>query len=97
MDHRKAPLTHGQAGPADPTPRGDPREVGELLATWVGVKLDEIDDLTDEAHRKVAALPEQRVLWELVGELVIELRMLDHQVTALKQQVAALQKAVRRE
>ncbi len=55
---------------------GDPRPVGELLAAWVGAKLDEVDGLVDEARSRVDALPDQRVMWSLVGEIVVLLRAL---------------------
>lgn len=62
-----------------PTP-----EVGELLQAWVGIRLDEVDDLVDEARSKVAALPDQRALWSLFGELLLEVRGLAHEVAELK-------------
>jgi hypothetical protein len=68
---------------ADPTP------VGELLTAWVGAKLAEVDDLVDEARSRVDAIPNQRVLWSLVGEVIVLLR-------ALELEVAELRKAVRR-
>jgi hypothetical protein len=67
----------------------DPTAVGELVAAWVGTKLAEVDDLVDEARSRVDALPEQRVMWSLVGEIVVLLR-------ALELEVAELRKAVRR-
>jgi hypothetical protein len=67
--------------------RGDPREVGDLLATWVGVKLEEVDALTEEARAKAAAIPDQRVLWSLYGELLLQLRSLELQVAELRKEV----------
>jgi hypothetical protein len=75
--------------PGTAEPRGNPREVGDLLATWVGVKLDEIDDLTEEARRKVAEIPEWHPLIMIVGELLVRL-------SALELEVAELRKARRR-
>jgi hypothetical protein len=69
--------------------QGDPRRVGELLAAWVGAKLAEVDDLVDEARSRVDAIPDQRVLWSLVGEVIVLLR-------ALELEVAELRKVARR-
>jgi len=68
---------------------GDPRRVGELLGDWLAIRMDEVDDLVDEARSRVDALPDQRVLFSLVGEVVVLLR-------ALELEVAELRKAVRR-
>jgi hypothetical protein len=67
----------------------DPTPVGELVAAWVGAKLTEVDDLVAEAHSRVEAIPDQRVMWSLVGEVIILLR-------SLELEVAELRKAVRR-
>ena len=67
----------------------DPAPVGELLACWVGAKLAEVDDLVDEARSRVDAIPDQRVMWSLVGEVIVLLR-------ALEVEVAELREAVRR-
>ena len=67
----------------------DPAPVGELLACWVGAKLAEVDDLVDEARSRVDAIPDQRVMWSLVGEVIVLLR-------ALEVEVAELRKAARR-
>jgi hypothetical protein len=64
-------------------------DVGGLLQTWIGIHLDTIDSLMAEAHEKVEALPDMRVLWSLYGELLLGLR-------ALEAEVAELRKAVRR-
>jgi hypothetical protein len=69
--------------------RRDPTSVGELVAAWVGVKLAEVDDLVAEARSRVEAIPDQRVLWSLVGEVIVLLR-------TLELEVADLQKAARR-
>ena len=69
--------------------RSDPIPVGELVAAWVGAKLDEVDDLVAEARTRVEAIPDQRVLWSLVGEVIVLLR-------GLELEVAELQKAARR-
>jgi hypothetical protein len=63
------------------------------LASWSppgsAPKLAEVDDLVDEARSRVDAIPNQRVLWSLVGEVIVLLR-------ALELEVAELRKAVRR-
>jgi hypothetical protein len=67
----------------------DRRAVGELLSTWLGIRMDEIDDLVAEARSRVEAIPDQRVLWSLVGEVIVLLR-------CLELEVAKLQKAAKR-
>ena len=62
----------------------DPTPVGELLAAWVGAKLAEVDDLVDEARSRVEAIPDQRVLWSLVGEVIVLLRALELEVAELR-------------
>jgi hypothetical protein len=62
----------------------DPTLVGELVAAWVGAKLEEVDDLVDEARSRVDAIPDQRVLWSLVGEVIVLLRCLELEVADLK-------------
>jgi hypothetical protein len=62
----------------------DPAPVGELVAAWVGAKLAEVDHLVDEARSRVDALPNQRVLWSLVGEVIVLLRALELEVAELK-------------
>jgi hypothetical protein len=66
--------------------RGDPREVGELLATWVGVKLEEVDALVEQARDKVTGIPDQRVMWEMFGELLLRVYTLEHQVAELRRE-----------
>ena len=61
----------------------DPAPVGELVAAWVGAKLAEVDDLVDEARSRVA-IPNQRVMWSLVGEIIVLLRALELEVADLK-------------
>ena len=62
----------------------DPAPVGELVAAWVGAKLAEVDDLVDEARSRVEAIPNQRVMWSLVGEVIVLLRALELEVAELK-------------
>jgi hypothetical protein len=68
---------------------GDPRRIGELLGDWLSIRMAEVDDLVVEARNRVDALPDQRVLFSLVGEVIVLLR-------ALELDVAELRKAVRR-
>jgi hypothetical protein len=84
-----APTTTATNGPAIVPEQGDPRPVGELLAAWVGTKLGEVDDLVAEARSRVEAIPDQRVMWSLVGETIVLLR-------SLELEVAELRKAARR-
>jgi hypothetical protein len=74
--------TPAHAGNGDA--RGDPREVGELLATWVGAKLEEVDALAEQARAKVAAIPDRQVLAQVVGELILRVYMLEHDVAELR-------------
>jgi hypothetical protein len=83
----KAPLDPTAATTSD-TPiiagRGDPRQVGELLAEWVGVRMGEVDALVAEVRAKADSIPDQRVLWGLFGELLLTVRALEHEVAELK-------------
>jgi hypothetical protein len=62
----------------------DPAPVGDLVAAWVGAKLDEIDALVDEAESKVAAIPDQRHLWLLLGETLVRLHCVELEVAELR-------------
>ena len=62
----------------------DPRDVGELLQVWLNIQMDEVDDLVAEARHKTANIPEWRVMVDLVGELVIRVHALEHEVRELK-------------
>ena len=64
--------------------QGDPRRIGELLGDWLAIRMDEVDDLVDEARSRVEAIPNQRVLWSLVGETLVLLRALELEVADLK-------------
>jgi hypothetical protein len=66
-------------------PQGeDPRRIGELLGDWLAIRMDEVDDLVDEARARVDAIPNQRVMWSLVGEVIVLLRALELEVADLK-------------
>jgi len=68
---------------------GDPRRVGELLGDWVAIRMEEVDALVDEGESKVAAIPDQRHLWLLLGETLVRLH-------AVELEVAELRKGARR-
>jgi hypothetical protein len=52
--------------------QGDPRRIGEPLGDWLAIRMDEVDALVDEARSRVEAIPDQRVLWSLVGEIIVQ-------------------------
>ena len=64
--------------------RGDPRRVGELLATWLSIRMAEVDALVEEGESKVAAIPDQRHLWLLLGETLVRLHCLELEVAQLR-------------
>jgi hypothetical protein len=76
-------------GPTIIADQGDPRRIGELLADWVGIRMAEVDTLVGEARAKAAAIPDQRHLWLICGEVLVRL-------AALELEVAELRKAARR-
>jgi len=59
-------------------------DVGDLLVTWVGIQMDTVDALVADGTAKVAAIPDLRVLWELFGELLIRITVLEREIAALK-------------
>jgi hypothetical protein len=65
--------------PAIPNDGGDcgPEAVGDLLATWLSIQMDSVDDLVDEARHKVASIPSWKNVVELVGELVVRVHCLE--------------------
>jgi hypothetical protein len=70
-------------------------DVGELLRLWAGVKLDQVDDLVAEAEQKVAAIPDIRLLRQLVGELVVTQHWQQAEIADLKAEVARLRLRLR--
>jgi hypothetical protein len=70
------------------TPAADPREIGELLGTYLGIKLDQVDDLVNEARDRADAIPSWRTMAEITGELVIRLTALEREVGDLKREAA---------
>jgi hypothetical protein len=63
---------------------GDPRAIGELLACWIGCKVEEVDSLVEQARAKAAAIPDRRVLQSVLGELIVRVRALELDVAELK-------------
>jgi len=70
----------------------DPHAVGELLNTWIGLKMDEVDELVAEAKVKLSTLPSQQVLWECFGEWLLRLVALEREVADLRAEVGRLHK-----
>ena len=64
--------------------RDDPRRVGELLATWLSIRMAEVDALVEEGESKVAAIPDQRRLWLLLGETLVRLHCVELELAELK-------------
>jgi hypothetical protein len=64
--------------------RCDPRRIGELLGDWLAIRMDEVDALVDEGESKVAAIPDQRHLWLLLGETLVRLHCLELEVAELR-------------
>ena len=64
--------------------QGDPRRIGELLSDWLAIRMDEVDALVDEGESKVAAIPDQRHLWLLLGETLVRLHCLELEVAELR-------------
>jgi hypothetical protein len=54
------------------------------MGDWLAIRMAEIDALVVEARERVEALPDQRVLWSLFGELLLQVRCLEHEVAELK-------------
>ena len=62
----------------------DPRRVGELLSDWLAIRMAEVDALVDEGEAKVAAIPDQRHLWLLLGETLVRLHCVELELAELK-------------
>jgi hypothetical protein len=54
------------------------------MGDWLAIRMGEVDALVAEARERVEALPDQRVLWSLFGELLLEVRGLAHEVAELR-------------
>jgi hypothetical protein len=63
---------------------GDPRRIGELLSDWLAIRMAEVDALVQEGESKVAAIPDQRHLWLLLGETLVRLHCLELEVAELR-------------
>jgi hypothetical protein len=83
------PTATATNGPVIVPDAGDPRRVGELLGDWLAIRMAEVDALVEEGKSKVAAIPDQRRLWLLLGEALVRLH-------CLELEVAELQKGARR-
>jgi hypothetical protein len=62
----------------------DPRRIGELLGDWLAIQMDRVDALVEEGESKVAAIPDQRHLWLLMGETLVRLHCLELEVAQLR-------------
>jgi hypothetical protein len=78
------PTATATNGPPSIPDHGDPRAIGELVAAWLDVRMGEIDDLVAEARSRVEAIPDQRAVWLLVGELVMRLHVVEQEVAELR-------------
>ena len=79
-----APTTTATNGPPILPDRGDPQRIGELLGDWLAIRMVEVDALVDEGESKVAAIPDQRHLWLLLGETLVRLHCLELEVAELR-------------
>jgi hypothetical protein len=70
--------------------RADPFEVGEVLRLWVGIQMDCVDALIDEAESKVTAIPDLRTLRAMMGEWVVLTYSLQAEVTDLRGDIHSL-------
>jgi hypothetical protein len=64
--------------------QGDPRRIGELLSDWLAIRMTEVDALVEEGEAKVAAIPDQRHVWLLLGETLVRLHCLELEVAELR-------------
>jgi hypothetical protein len=64
--------------------QGDPGRIGELLGDWLSIRMAEVDALVEEGESKVAAIPDQRHLWLLLGETLVRLHCLELEVAELR-------------
>jgi hypothetical protein len=62
----------------------DPRRIGELLGDWLAIQMDRVDALVEEGESKVAAIPDQRRLWLLLGETLVRLHCVELEVAELR-------------
>ena len=71
-------------GPAMLPDADDPRRIGELLSDWLAIRMAEVDALVDEGESRVAAIPDQRHLWLLLGETLVRLHCVELELAELK-------------
>jgi hypothetical protein len=64
--------------------QADPRRIGELLSDWLAIRMTEVDALVEEGEAKVAAIPDQRHLWLLLGETLVRLHCLELELAELR-------------
>ena len=94
-DHKLSgpPVTTGEPPQEVPPPSSttgivphgdDPRRVGELLNDWLAIQMDRVDALVDEGESRVAAIPDQRHLWLLLGETLVRLHCLELEIAELR-------------
>jgi hypothetical protein len=82
------PARSGTATSTTSLPHGDdPRRIGELLGDWLAIRMAEVDDLVEEGESKVAAIPDQRRLWLLLGETLVRVHCLELEVAELRKAV----------
>jgi hypothetical protein len=79
-----ATTTTATNGPMIIADQGDPRRIGELLSDWLTIRMTEVDALADEGESKVAAIPDQRHLWLLLGETLVRLHCLELEVAEFR-------------
>lgn len=84
LDTRMTPPPSRTTGAVIVPDAGDPRRIGELLADWLGIQIDTVDSLTAEAAAKVATIPDRHTLLVLLGEIIVRLGALEHDVADLK-------------
>jgi hypothetical protein len=70
----------------EPDPREVARHALELLGAWTSIQMDAVDEAVAEAQAKAAAIPNQRVLWEMFGELLLRVYCLEAEVAQLKKE-----------
>ena len=91
LDNGESRAPRQRPGPAPTTTstfilpgQNDPRRLGELLSTWLSIRMAEVDALVEEGESKVAAIPDQRHLWLLLGETLVRLHCVELEVAELR-------------
>ena len=78
------PSTTATNGPMSLPDRGDPQAIGELLACWIGCKVEEVDSLVEQARSRLEAIPNIRTLWLIHGEVLVRLAAVEHELAELR-------------